>query len=77
MGEETLKDVLLKHGIKENAAQAVIEALEKECGKYRESSRIAIVRTQARRWEMHTVVRSRLGESDGGPEWFTIGSIKT
>lgn len=76
MERDTLKSILTDAGLPSSTVAQVIKALERHAGPYRPTSRAALIRTEARRWEMHKVVRSRVGEADGGPEWFTIHHIK-
>jgi hypothetical protein len=76
MEPNTLKQILTDAGIPPATVKKVLAALEKSAGPYSPRSRVALIRTAPWRWEMHKVVQSRLGESDGGPEWFTIHHIK-
>jgi len=74
---KTLKEVLTGAGIPPATVTQVIEALEAHEGLYSQRSRSVLIRTEARRWELTKVIQSRLGEADGGPEWFTVHHIKT
>ena len=76
MERNTLKYILTDAGLPAATITQVIEALERHAGPYKPTSRAALIRTEARRWEWHKMVRSRVVEHDGEPEFFTVYNIK-
>jgi hypothetical protein len=73
---KTRKEILTGAGIPADTVKSVLSALEKAAGPYSTRSRVYLLRTAPYRWDHHKVVQARVGEEDGGPEWFEISNIK-